>query len=135
MRAIRRNADLEPFKIDRLARPRLVRSPGHLRDRGYLRDRSCGICGRPTLEDLLDAAGDVGVLHRTCFVRWDSEQEALEQAFAKATFGFPHHAETDDLELERVHREVVAATVARPGSPLDERRSSEQSESSSAIAA
>jgi hypothetical protein len=48
----------------------------------------------------VDAGGHVGVVHRACFVRWDTEQEALEQMLARS-LGVPHHAEADlELELE-----------------------------------
>jgi anti-sigma factor RsiW len=46
----------------------------------------------------VDAGGDVGVVHRACFARWDNEQEALEQMLARS-LGAPHHAEAN-LELE-----------------------------------
>jgi hypothetical protein len=46
----------------------------------------------------VNAGGDVGVVHRPCFARWDTEQEALEQMLARS-LGAPHHAEAN-VELE-----------------------------------
>lgn len=77
-------------------------------------DRSCSICREPAVEDLVDAGGDVGVVHRACFVRWDTEQEALEQMLARS-LGFPHHAEAN-LELEPEPLAAAKSSASRPPS-------------------
>lgn len=38
---------------------------------------TCSLCHEPGGE-LIDAGGDVGLVHRPCFVAWDVAQEALE---------------------------------------------------------
>ena len=80
------------------SRPDAVEAPGAPSRCRSHSDRRCSICHEPALEDLLDAGGDVGVVHRACFVRWDTEQEALEQTLARS-LAFPHHAEAS-LEME-----------------------------------
>jgi hypothetical protein len=51
------------------------------------------------------------VVHRACFVQWDTEQEALEQTFARS-LGFPHHAE-ENLELERAPLAAAKSSPSR----------------------
>ncbi len=40
----------------------------------------CRFCARANTGDVVDAGGDVGRVHRACFVEWDRRQEALEMA-------------------------------------------------------
>jgi hypothetical protein len=116
MRATRRSTARDLSQKADVGWPRPVAVPASLPRCGSQDERSCSICSKPALDDLVDAAGDVGVVHRPCFVRWDTAQEALEQMIARS-FGFPHHAEAAaDLELEPLRHEV-AAIVASPSSP------------------
>jgi hypothetical protein len=46
----------------------------------------CRFCARDALGDVIDAGGDVGRVHRTCFVEWDLRQEGLEAADTIACF-------------------------------------------------
>jgi hypothetical protein len=79
-------------------------SPARPADSRSRTNAACRMCGRPALEDLVDAGGDVGIAHRACFVQWDVHQEALEQMLARSC-GFPHHAaDAADLELDPVLR-------------------------------
>jgi hypothetical protein len=55
---------------------------------------TCGVCGRPALEDMIDAGGDIA--------EWDAHQEALEHMLG-SSFGFPHQAEdAADSELDGI---------------------------------
>jgi hypothetical protein len=73
----------------------------------------CSRCNRLTLDDLIDG-GDIGLVHRACFVAWDQHQEALELMLARSCAA-PHHAEgLADLDLEPVSLELPSAAVARP---------------------
>ena len=59
---------------------------------------TCRVCTRPSADDLVDAGGDIGVVHHACFVLWDRRQEALEQMLAKS-HGFEHQAE-DSMDTD-----------------------------------
>ena len=112
MRTTRENAARELSAVADVHRPRPVAAPACPRNRGSQIDLSCSICGRPALQDLVDAAGDLGVVHRPCFVQWDTKQEAVEHMIARS-LGFPHQGEgSADLELELVGRQLSAADVA-----------------------
>jgi len=40
----------------------------------------CRFCTRENDGDVVDVGGDIGRVHRACFIDWDREQEALEMA-------------------------------------------------------
>ena len=40
----------------------------------------CRFCADENVGDVVDAGGDVGRVHRACFIEWDRRQEALEMA-------------------------------------------------------
>jgi transposase len=42
--------------------------------------KRCQFCDRENNGEVVDAGGDVGRVHRVCFIEWDREQEALELA-------------------------------------------------------
>jgi hypothetical protein len=44
------------------------------------RAQRCRFCARENLGDVVDAGGDIGRVHRACFIEWDRRQEALEAA-------------------------------------------------------
>jgi len=48
--------------------------------RGCARAQRCRFCGCANTGDVVDAGGDVGRVHRACFIEWDRGQEALEMA-------------------------------------------------------
>jgi hypothetical protein len=60
----------------------------------------CRFCTRGALGDVIDAGGDVGRVHRACFVEWDLRQEGLEAADTIACF-LPDPGEIrTELEME-----------------------------------
>jgi hypothetical protein len=60
----------------------------------------CRFCTRGTVGDVIDAGGDVGRVHRECFVEWDRRQEGLEAA-AMITCFLPDPGEIrTELEME-----------------------------------
>ncbi len=60
----------------------------------------CRFCTRGALGDVIDAGGDVGRVHRECFVEWDRRQEGLEAAATIACF-LPDPGEIrTELEME-----------------------------------
>ena len=62
--------------------------------------QSCRFCTQGAAGDVIDAGGDVGRVHRACFVEWDRRQEALEAA-AKIAFFLPDPGEIrSELEME-----------------------------------
>lgn len=52
--------------------------------RGRAGTRRCRFCARENAGEVVDAGGDVGRVHRACFVEWDRRQEALEMAMMVA---------------------------------------------------
>ena len=42
--------------------------------------RRCRMCAGTAGAETVDAGGDIGRVHRTCFIEWDRQQEALEVA-------------------------------------------------------
>jgi hypothetical protein len=40
----------------------------------------CQFCGDENTGDVVDAGGDIGRVHRACFIEWDRNEEALELA-------------------------------------------------------
>lgn len=65
------------------------------------RSQRCRFCGCKNVGDVVDAGGDVGRVHRACFVEWDRRQEALEAA-AMVALSMPDPGE------ERTERELDA---------------------------
>ena len=62
--------------------------------------QSCRFCARSAVGDVIDAGGDVGKVHRACFVEWDRRQEALEAAATITSF-LPDPGEMrTELEME-----------------------------------
>jgi hypothetical protein len=58
------------------------------------------LCNGPAAADeTIDAGGDVGRVHRTCFVDWDRQQEAREVASCLGFLGDPGESRTE-LEVE-----------------------------------
>ena len=53
----------------------------------------CRFCARENTGDVVDAGGDIGRVHRACFVEWDRRQEALEMA-AMVTLSLPDPGES-----------------------------------------
>ena len=77
---------------------------------------TCSLCRRSTLEELIDAGGDVGLVHRSCFATWDQLQEALEQTLVRSCTA-PHHADgSADLDLEPVCLHLPGARSTSPRS-------------------
>jgi hypothetical protein len=58
---------------------------------------TCRLCTGTTVDEIVDAGGDIGRVHRSCFIEWDRRQEALEMA---ACIGFPGHPGEFWAELE-----------------------------------
>jgi hypothetical protein len=52
----------------------------------------CRFCARENTGDVVDAGGDIGRVHRACFIEWDRRQEALEMA-AMVTLSLPDPGE------------------------------------------
>ena len=76
-------------------------------DRADSAVQSCRFCSRGAVGDVVDAGGDVGKVHRACFVEWDRRQEALEAAATITSF-LPDPGEIrTELEME----EPVARTA------------------------
>ena len=48
--------------------------------RGRSGAQRCRFCAGQNSGDVVDAGGDVGRVHRACFIEWDRRQEALEMA-------------------------------------------------------
>jgi hypothetical protein len=48
--------------------------------RGHAASQRCRLCARENAGDVVDAGGDIGRIHRACFIEWDRGQEALEMA-------------------------------------------------------
>lgn len=48
--------------------------------RGRAGAQRCRLCGCDNTGDVVDAGGEVGCVHRACFIEWDRHQEALEMA-------------------------------------------------------
>ena len=62
--------------------------------------QTCRFCSRGAVGDVIDAGGDVGKVHRACFVEWDRRQEALEAAATITSF-LPDPGEIrTELEME-----------------------------------
>jgi hypothetical protein len=60
--------------------------------RGRAAAQSCRFCARENAGDVVDAGGDIGRVHRACFIEWDRRQEALEMA-AMVTLSLPDPGE------------------------------------------
>jgi hypothetical protein len=43
-------------------------------------ERRCRLCAGTAGGETVDAGGDIGRVHRTCFIEWDRQQETLEVA-------------------------------------------------------
>lgn len=54
--------------------------------------KRCCFCARENAGDVVDAGGDIGRVHRACFIEWDRGQEALEMA-AMVTLSLPDPGE------------------------------------------
>ncbi len=50
------------------------------RKRGRSGGQRCRFCAGQNSGDVVDAGGNVGRVHRACFIEWDRRQEALEMA-------------------------------------------------------
>ncbi len=48
--------------------------------RGRAAAQRCRFCDRENAGDVVDAGGDIGRVHRACFIEWDRREEALEMA-------------------------------------------------------
>ncbi len=48
--------------------------------RGRAGAQRCRFCDRENAGDVVDAGGDIGRVHRACFIEWDRREEALEMA-------------------------------------------------------
>ncbi len=68
--------------------------------------RHCRLCDDELAGDVVNARGDIGRVHRACFIRWDREQEALEMSVTMSL------ALPDPLEDWAQEGEVPAASVA-----------------------
>jgi len=63
------------------------------------RAQRCRFCARENVGDVVDAGGDIGRVHRACFIEWDRRQEALEAA-AMVTLSLPDPRESwSELEI------------------------------------
>ena len=60
---------------------------------------ACRFCTETMAADIADAGGDIGRVHRGCFIEWDRRQEALELEMA-ACVGFLGHPGEYWAELE-----------------------------------
>ena len=68
-------------------------------ERAGTRDERCRFCSRENVGDVVDAGGDIGRVHRACFIEWDRRQEALEAA-AMVTLSLPDPRESwSELEI------------------------------------
>ena len=56
----------------------VVNDPEQHAPRGRAGARRCCLCNEENAGAVVDAGGDLGRVHRACFVAWDREQEALE---------------------------------------------------------
>jgi hypothetical protein len=70
------------------------------------RAQCCRFCSRENVGDIVDAGGDIGRVHRACFIAWDREQEALEMSMA-AALSLP------DPREEWTERDLEPTTVSR----------------------
>ena len=64
------------------AGPPVIESEQHVgrARRGRGGAQRCRFCAGENTGDVVDAGGDVGRVHRACFIEWDRRQEALEMA-------------------------------------------------------
>jgi hypothetical protein len=63
--------------------------------------KTCRLCGATDMEEIVDAGGDVGLVHRSCFIEWDRRQEALELEMAACVGLLAHPGEYwAELEME-----------------------------------
>jgi hypothetical protein len=62
----------------------------------------CRFCARENVGDVVDAGGDIGRVHRACFIEWDCRQEALEMSMAAALSLPDPREEWSERELEPV---------------------------------
>jgi hypothetical protein len=56
--------------------------------RGGAAAQRCRFCAHENAGHVVDAGGDIGRVHRACFIEWDGRQEALEMA-AMVTLSLP----------------------------------------------
>ena len=66
----------------------------------------CRLCAGTVRGQTVDAGGDIGRVHRSCFIEWDRQQEALEAAACVGFFlGDPREywaeLEMEDAQLPR----------------------------------
>ena len=66
---------------------------------------TCRLCAGTNVDEIVEAGGDIGWVHRSCFIEWDHRQEALEMA---ACVGF-----LDDPGEFWVELEMDGAPLAR----------------------
>ena len=60
---------------------------------------TCRLCSRTTDGEIIDAGGDVGRVHRACFIEWDLRQEALDMSACARFPGDPREFWAE-LEME-----------------------------------
>ena len=65
----------------------------------------CRLCAGTARGDIVDAGGDLGRVHRSCFIEWDRRQEASEAAACVGFLGDPGEywaeLEMEDAPLPR----------------------------------
>ena len=68
-------------------------------------ERRCRLCAGTAGGETVDAGGDLGRVHRSCFIEWDRRQEALEAACVGFLLGDPGEywaeLEMEDAPLTR----------------------------------
>ncbi len=63
---------------------------------------TCHFCAGPTVGEVVDAGGNVGVVHRSCLLEWDRLQEALEVSLGWHVLPDPGESRTElELEMEQ----------------------------------
>ena len=54
--------------------------PARATERAARTERRCRLCAGTAGGETVDACGDLGRVHRSCFIEWDRQQEALDLA-------------------------------------------------------
>ena len=60
---------------------------------------ACRLCSCMTAGEVIDAGGDLGCVHRACFIEWDRREEALEMSACARFPGDPREFWAE-LEIE-----------------------------------
>jgi hypothetical protein len=90
---------------DAVREERPTTGPARVTERAARVERRCRLCSGTGRGEIVDAGGDLGRVHRNCFIEWDRRQEALEAACVGFLLGDPGEywaeLEMEDAPLTR----------------------------------